>query len=185
MKPRFFSNADAFRKWLVKNHKVKKEILVGFYKVGSGKANMTWSESVDQALCFGWIDGVRKSIDELRYTIRFTPRKEDSIWSVINIKKIKMLAGKGLVEPAGQSIFEKRKTARSKLYSHENDPRKLDRELEQKFRAYEPGWQFFIAQAPSYQKVAIHWIMSAKQSATRNSRLEKLIMASQAQKRLQ
>src|SRR5688572_21838496 len=98
MKPIFFSDANAFREWLAKNHQDKKDILVGFYKVNSGKANMTWSESVDQALCFGWIDGVRKSIDDKRYTIRFTPRKVNSIWSQINIKKMKELGRNGLMQ---------------------------------------------------------------------------------------
>ncbi|HZI26497.1 MAG TPA: YdeI/OmpD-associated family protein [Chryseolinea sp.] len=185
MKPRFFADADAFRNWLEKNHKHKKEILVGFYKTKTGKANMTWSDSVDQALCFGWIDGVRKSIDSSRYTIRFSPRKENSIWSLINIKKMKALTRKGLMEPAGQAIFAKRKKERSKLYSHENDPRKFDAELEQKFQAQEKAWKYFTSQAPSYQKVAIHWIMSAKKQPTRNSRLEKLIAASQAEKKLE
>jgi uncharacterized protein YdeI (YjbR/CyaY-like superfamily) len=183
MKPRFFS-ADTFRKWLEKNHHQKKEILVGFYKAKTGKANMTWSDSVDQALCFGWIDGVRKSIDSSRYTIRFSPRKENSIWSLVNIEKMKALTRKGLVEPSGQALFEKRKKERSKLYSHENDPREFDRELEQIFKAYGQAWKYFTSQAPSYQKVTIHWIMSAKKQPTRNSRLEKLIAASQAKKRL-
>ena len=185
MKPRFFADADAFRNWLEKNHKHKKEILVGFYKAKTGKANMTWSDSVDQALCFGWIDGVRKSIDSTRYTIRFSPRKENSIWSLINIRKMKALTSKGLMEPAGQAIFGKRKKGRSKLYSHENDPRKFDAESEQKFQAQEQAWKYFNSQAASYQKVTIHWIMSAKKQPTRNGRLQKLIAASQAEKRLE
>jgi uncharacterized protein YdeI (YjbR/CyaY-like superfamily) len=185
MKPIFFSDANAFREWLAKNHQDKKDILVGFYKVNSGKANMTWSESVDQALCFGWIDGVRKSIDDKRYTIRFTPRKVNSIWSQINIKKMKELGRNGLMQPSGQAIFEQRDKGRSKLYNHENAPRKLDRELEQRFKTDKEAWRYFISQAPSYQKVCIHWVMSAKQLPTRKSRLEKLIAASQGGKRLQ
>ncbi|HEX6224223.1 MAG TPA: YdeI/OmpD-associated family protein [Chryseolinea sp.] len=185
MKPRFFSNAASFRRWLAENHKVKREILVGFYKIKTGKAALTWSESVDQALCYGWIDGVRKSLDDTRYSIRFTPRKENSIWSLINIKKMQLLSAKGLVKPAGREIFERRRKERSKIYSHENDTRKLEDVLARKFKANGDAWRFFISQAPSYQKVALHWITSAKRPDTRNGRLEKLIDASQNKKRLQ
>src|SRR5688572_15149318 len=122
MTPIFFSTPSGFRRWLEKNHKKKTELLVGYYKIGSGKPSMTWSESVDEALCFGWIDGVRSSIDELRYQIRFTPRKPNSIWSDINIKKVKELTKKGLMKQAGLDVFNQRKEHKSRIYSYEKPP---------------------------------------------------------------
>jgi len=184
MKPVFFKTGDEFRKWLSKNHKKETELLVGFYKVGSGKPSMTWSESVDEALCFGWIDGVRKSMDDKRYTIRFTPRKPTSIWSAVNIKKMEELIRKGLVQPEGLAAYEKRKESRSKIYTYEKAPDKLGRNYELKFKANKNAWAFFQSQAPSYQRVIIGWIMSAKQEATQLSRLEKAIDSSQAGKRV-
>ncbi|MDZ4710490.1 MAG: YdeI/OmpD-associated family protein [Saprospiraceae bacterium] len=146
---------------------------------------MTWSESVDQALCFGWIDGVRRSIDNKSYCIRFTPRKPTSIWSAINIKKIEDLTQKGLIHPVGLAIFQKRKEHKSGIYSHENETRTLSPEFEKKFKANKKAWDFFNAQAPSYQKVMFHWIMTAKQESTRMTRPDKTITESQAQKRMQ
>src|SRR6187549_365301 len=125
MTPTFFANQSDFRKWLQKNHTKETELLVGFYKVGSGKPSMTWSQSVDQALCFGWIDGVRKSIDKDSYQIRFTPRKQTSIWSAVNIKKIEELTKQGLMQPEGLASFEKKQEAKSKIYSHENKETKF------------------------------------------------------------
>jgi uncharacterized protein YdeI (YjbR/CyaY-like superfamily) len=119
--PTFFAKQSDFRKWLQKNHKRKTELLVGFYKVGSGKSSMTWCQSVDEALCFGWIDGVRKSIDKDSYQIRFTQRKSTSIWSAINIKKTEELTRQGLMQPAGLASFEKRTESKSKIYSYEKD----------------------------------------------------------------
>ena len=184
MKPIFFETCAEFRKWLSKNHEKETELFVGFYKVGSGKPSMTWSESVDEALCFGWIDGVRKSIDDKRYTIRFTPRRPTSIWSAVNIKKMKELTRKGLVQPAGLAVFKKRKGGRSKIYTYEKAPAKLDDNYKRKFKANQGAWTFFQSQAPSYQRVIINWIMSAKQEATQVSRLEKAIDSSQAGKRV-
>src|SRR5918993_5745637 len=120
--PTFFAKQSDFRKWLQKNHKKETQLLVGFYKVGSGKPSMTWSQSVDEALCFGWIDGVRKSINEHSYSIRFTPRKPTSIWSAINIAKMDKLLKQGLVKPAGLASFNLRKESRSRIYSHEREP---------------------------------------------------------------
>ncbi len=185
MKPTFFETGADFRRWLSKNHKKETELLVGFYKVDSGKASMTWSESVDEALCYGWIDGVRKSIDRTSYTIRFTPRKPVSNWSAVNIKKMEELTERGLVKPAGLAAYEKRQESRSKIYTYENAPVKLDRRYERKFKANKKALDFFQSQAPSYQKVIINWIMSAKQEATQLSRLEKVIASSQAGKRVQ
>jgi len=182
--PVFFSDQEAFRQWLSKNHQKEKQLLVGFHKVHTGKPCMTWSESVDQALCFGWIDGVRKSTGEDSYTIRFTPRKPSSIWSAINIAKVEELMKQGLMKPAGMASFNLRKEHRSKIYSHENDTAVLTPDLEKKFKRNKKAWTFFAAQPPSYRKVILHWIMSAKQKATQISRLEKTIAESEKQNRV-
>lgn len=180
----FFATQAAFRKWLTKHHQTTTELLVGFYKVDSGKPSMTWSQSVDQALCFGWIDGVRKSIDKESYTIRFTPRKPTSIWSAINIKKIEELTKAGLMTPAGEAAFALRTESKSRIYSHEKEPAVLAPQYEKQFKKHKSAWQFFAAQAPSYKKVMIHWIMSAKQEKTQLSRLEKAIAVSVEGKRM-
>lgn len=183
MSPTFFPTQQDFRKWLEENHKTKTELLVGFYKVGTKKLSMTWSESVDQALCFGWIDGVRKSIDEESYSIRFTPRKPTSIWSTINIKKMEELTKAGLMKPAGFNAFKLRKENKSGIYSHETVNVKLSKEYEKQFKSNKKAWEFFEKQAPSYKKVMTHWIMSAKQQKTQLSRLEKTISESEKEKR--
>ncbi|GAA5098571.1 YdeI/OmpD-associated family protein [Chryseobacterium ginsengisoli] len=180
----FFPNQEDFRKWLEENHKIEKELLVGFYKVGTKKPSITWSESVDQALCFGWIDGVRKSIDEESYSIRFTPRKPTSIWSAINIKKMEDLTKAGLMTEAGQKAFALRKPERSAIYSHEKELATLYPDYEKQFKANKKAWEFFNNQAPSYKKVMLHWITSAKQEKTRLSRLEKTIEESESGKRI-
>lgn len=184
MSATFFPTSQEFRNWLEENHQNKKELLVGFFKVGTKKPSMTWSESVDQALCFGWIDGVRKSIDIESYSIRFTPRKSTSIWSSINIKKIEDLTKAGLMTPQGLKAFELRKEEKSAIYSHEKEPATLDPEFEKQFTANKKAWEFFNNQAPSYKKVMLHWIMSAKQEKTRLSRLEKTIRESELGKRV-
>lgn len=185
MKPQFFATENDFRHWLDKNYNKETELLVGFYKVATGKPSMTWSQSVDQALCYGWIDGVRKSTDDESYTIRFTPRKSSSIWSAININKIDELTKKGLMKPAGFKAFEKRKEEKSKIYSHEQEvSAELSPEFEASFKANAPAWDFFSSQAPWYRKVMVHLVMSAKQEKTKLSRLEKLIQASAEGKRL-
>jgi uncharacterized protein YdeI (YjbR/CyaY-like superfamily) len=185
MKPIFFATPAEFRKWLKKYHQKETELLVGFYKKSTGKQTMTWSQSVDQALCFGWIDGVTRSIDEGRYCIRFTPRKRNSIWSSVNIKKVAALIESGEMTPAGQEAFDLRTEMRSGVYSHENENVVLAKEYEQQFRKNKLAWNFFNQQAPSYKKVMIHWIMSAKQEKTKLSRLEKTILFSEKQKRIQ
>ena len=171
----FFKSPSAFRTWLEKNHQKKTEIIVGFYKVGTGKPSMIWSEAVDQALCFGWIDGIRRSIDEERYCNRFTPRKATSTWSAINVNKVKELMKRGLMHPAGIAAFEKRSEGRTKVYAHENPPGKLNRKLESKFRANKKAWTNFHAMTKSYQKNAIHWVTSAKKEETTLRRLDVLI----------
>jgi uncharacterized protein YdeI (YjbR/CyaY-like superfamily) len=180
----YFETQFEFRKWLEKHYKKEKELIVGYYKVDSGKPSMSWSQSVDQALCFGWIDGVRRSIDKESYCIRFTPRRSTSIWSEINIKKVKELTKAGLMKPEGLKAFALRTAHRSKIYSHEKEPVALETNYEGQFRKDELAWDFFTKQAPSYKKVIIHWIMSAKQEKTRQSRLEKAIKMSRQQKRV-
>jgi uncharacterized protein YdeI (YjbR/CyaY-like superfamily) len=184
MKPTFFADQQDFRKWLEKNHQDQKELLVGFYKVTSKKPSMSWSQSVDQALCFGWIDGVRRSIDDESYSIRFTPRKTSSIWSAINIQKMEDLTKTGLMTDAGLKAFSFRTENKSKIYSHEKEPVPLDVVYEKQFKSNKLAWDFFEKQPPSYKKVMIHWIMSAKQEKTRLSRLEKTIVESEKQKRV-
>jgi len=179
MNPIFFAKQSDFRKWLQKNHTKETELVVGFYKVGSGKPSMTWSQSVDEAICFGWIDGVRRSIDEESYQIRFTPRKPSSIWSAVNIKKIQTLTKQGLMQPAGLASFEKRQEARSKIYSFETADVALPKELEKKFKANKKAWDYFQLLAPSYKKTSIHWVISAKQEATKLKRLDILIKDSE------
>jgi uncharacterized protein YdeI (YjbR/CyaY-like superfamily) len=184
MAPTFFAMQAEFRAWLEKHHKKETELLVGFYKVSSDKLSMTWSQSVDQALCFGWIDGVRKSIDAESYSIRFTPRRSNSIWSAINIQKMEELSKAALMTPEGQKAFDLRKESKSRIYSHEKEPAILDPNYESQFKMNPPAWEFFYAQAPSYKKVMIHWIMTAKQEKTRITRLEKTIQISEQQKRM-
>ena len=140
MTPTFFADQAGFRKWLQKNHKKESEIVVGFYKVGSGKANMSWSQAVDQALCFGWIDGMGKSIDEESYQIRFTPRKPSSIWSAVNIRKVEALQKQGLMQPAGLESFEKRTESKSKIYSHESGEIELSPVFVKQFKSNINAW---------------------------------------------
>lgn len=182
--PKFFRDTRTFRAWLEKNHAKETELLVGYHKVSTGKPSMTWSESVDQALCFGWIDGIRRSIDAESYCIRFTPRKPTSNWSAINIRKVAELTAQGLMHPAGIAAFEKRNNGRSAIYGYEQRPERLPAAMEKIFKANRTAWEFFSRQAPSYQRGVMHWIISAKQEATRRSRLEKAITASAQQKRL-
>ncbi|MFZ4724956.1 MAG: YdeI/OmpD-associated family protein [Paludibacter sp.] len=184
MNPVFFKNQAEFRNWLEENHLKEPELIVGFYKVNSLKHNMTWSQSVDQALCFGWIDSVRKSIDEESYCIRFTPRKSTSIWSEINIKKVEELSKLGLMQPAGLEIFNNRKVENSMKYSFENDSKEFPDIFEELFMQNQKAWIFFLSQTPSYKKTVIHWILSPKQESSKLSRLNKVIVDSESHKRL-
>ena len=184
MNPLYFQNQNEFRKWLEKNHNKESEIILGYYKVGTGKPSLTWSQSVDQAICYGWIDGIRRSIDKESYCIRFTPRKLTSIWSNVNIKKVEELKEKGLMKKPGLEIYKNRKDSKSGIYSFENEITKLDYDFEKLFKANINAWDFFVKQAPSYQKTRSHWIMSAKQETTKISRLNKLIKASEKHERL-
>ncbi len=175
MKPTFFSSPAKFRQWLKANHAKAQELWVGYYKKDSGKPSLTWPESVDEALCFGWIDGVRKSIDEVSYMIRFTPRKPRSIWSAVNIKRATELLELGLMQPAGLEAFQNRQEARSVVYSYEQRGQKLDDAYEKKLRANKKAWAFFQAQPPWYQRAVSWWVTSAKKEETRLKRLATLI----------
>lgn len=180
----FFETPADFRAWLEANHDKVRELLVGFHKKGSGRPSITWPESVDQALCFGWIDGVRRRIDEDSYSIRFTPRKKNSTWSAVNIGRVAELTKLGLMRPAGLRAFQLRREDRSAIYAYENDPRILDAAFEKRFRSNRKAWKFFNEQPPSYRRVAIHWVMSAKKEETRARRLSTLIDDSAKHERL-
>lgn len=182
MPPKFFKKPADFRKWLEKNYEKETELYVGFYKKATGMPSITWPESVDQALCFGWIDGIRKSIDEDSYMIRFTPRKPGSIWSMVNMKKMEELKTQGLVHPKGIAAYERRKDDKSAIYSFEQhkDNIKLPAEFEAEFKKNKHAWKFFKSSAPSYQRAAIWWVTSAKREATRINRLHTLIIDSEA-----
>jgi uncharacterized protein YdeI (YjbR/CyaY-like superfamily) len=183
MEPTFFAAPGDFRAWLERHHDSAGELLVGFHKRGSGRPSMTWPESVDQALCFGWIDGVRRRIDDTSYTIRFTPRKPRSTWSAVNVKRMKELIGQGLVAPAGLAAFERRSDDRTAIYSYEQRRNaKLEPEQEQRLQADERARAFFESQPPSYRRAAIHWVTSAKKPETRERRLTQLIECSAAGK---
>lgn len=184
MEPKFFATQSDLRKWFMKNHDKETELFLGYYKVGSGKPSVTWPQSVDEALCFGWIDGVRRSKDEESYFIRFTKRKPTSIWSAVNIAKVEKLTKEGLMMPEGLAAFAKRKEERSGIYSFEKEAVPLSSAFEKQFKAHKAAWVFFSAQAPSYKKTAVHWVMAAKQEKTRTSRLEKLMHASAGGKRI-
>jgi uncharacterized protein YdeI (YjbR/CyaY-like superfamily) len=179
MKPRFFAAPADFRAWLEKHHATATELLVGFYKKGSRKPSITWPESVDEALCFGWIDGIRRSLDERSYTIRFTPRRPDSNWSAVNVKRAQELAKAGRMHSAGLKTFETRKQKKARYSYEERKAVRLAEEYEQQFRANGKAWSFFQAQAPWYRRTASFWVMSAQREETRQSRLETLIQDSE------
>ena len=181
MEPIFFETPAEFRAWLEEHHADEAELLVGFHKKGSGRPSMTWPESVDQALCFGWIDGVRRGIDEHSYTIRFTPRKARSTWSVVNVRRAEELIEAGLMRPAGLAAFEARTGERSGVYSFEQkDEVAFDEAQARRFQADAKAWEFFQAQPPWYRRTATWWVISAKKEETRAKRLATLIEDSAA-----
>ena len=182
--PQFFAAPGEFRKWLASNHTTAAELWVGFCKKGSGKPSMTWPESVDEALCYGWIDGVRKTIDAERYVIRFTPRKPVSIWSNVNIAKVKKLLAEGRMTPAGLAAWARRDEERSGIYAFERKAASFSPEQLTQFRKNNRAWVFFSAQAPYYQRVAAHYVSSAKREETRSRRLAALIAHSAEGERL-
>ncbi len=175
MDVRHFKDAPAFRRWLERNHGREKEVWVGFYRKDSGRSGLTYKEALDQALCFGWIDGVRKKVDEASYAQRFSPRTARSTWSLVNIRRVGELTTMGLMAPPGIKAFEARDPARSGIYSFENRPQDLPAELERRFRKDRAAWAFFEAQPPGYRRTAIWFVMSAKKEETRLKRLAVLM----------
>jgi uncharacterized protein YdeI (YjbR/CyaY-like superfamily) len=183
IKPKFFSTLAEWRDWLKENHAHEQELWVGLYKRGSGRPSISWPEAVDGALCFGWIDGVRKSIDAVSYKIRFTPRKPRSIWSAINIKRVTELSTMGSMHSAGLAAFEKRSADRSAIYAYEQrKAAELPAEYEKKFREHEKAWKFFQSQPPWYRRTSIYRVISAKKEETKLKRLNTLIDDSEHQR---
>ena len=179
MKATFFATSAELRDWLERHHATEAELIVGFYKRGSGRPSITWQELVDEELCFGWIDGVRQGIDEVSYSNRITPRGPRSTWSAINIARARELISLGRMRPAGLKAFERRTDERSAIYSYEQrKTARLDPAAERSFRTNRKAWTFFEMQAPSYQRAAIWWVMSAKRDETRKRRLAALIAES-------
>ena len=184
MKPKFFRTATDFGTWLEKNHATATELWVGFYTKNSGKPSITWPESVDQALCFGWIDGIRKRVDEISYQIRFTPRRRGSIWSAINIKRAEELVRQKQMRSSGLKAFAARIENKSGIYSYEQRSTELQQPYAKLLKKNKAAWNFFGTQSPSYRKMVGWWIISAKKEETRMARLTKLISESAKGKRL-
>lgn len=184
MKPTFFASPEAFRRWLEDNHGGSSELWIGFYKVHSGKKGMTYAEAVDEALCYGWIDGLVKRFDEAAFIQRFTPRKAKSTWSEVNVRKVEALEKAGRMAAPGLAAFRARDPARTGLYSFENRNPVFDSAAARAFRAKKKAWAFFEAQPPGYRRAATHWVMSAKLDETRQRRLGVLISDSAAGRRL-
>lgn len=183
MKPRYFKSPDDFRAWLERHHATDRELWVGFYKKASGKKGLTYPEAVDQALCFGWIDGIKKRVDDHSFMHRFTPRTKTSSWSVVNTKRVTALIKLGLVAKPGLDVFRTRDRTRSGIYLYEQRPQDLSPDYQQRFRANPRAWTFFQAQPPGYRRLAIGWIMNAKKEETRRKRLDVIMKASAEEKR--
>ena len=180
MKPRFFATPAKLRAWLEGHHADRDELLVGFHKKASGKPSVTWREAVDEALCFGWIDGVRKSLGADSYTVRFTPRRPRSIWSAVNVGRVAELSQLGRMTPAGMKAFEARREDRTGVYSHEQtQAARFTRAQQRRFRDNPQAWEFFQSQPPGYRRQATWWVVSAKREETRARRLDRLIADSQ------
>jgi uncharacterized protein YdeI (YjbR/CyaY-like superfamily) len=183
--PIFFSTPAAFRAWLKQNHATSREQWVGFHRKGSGRPSITWPESVDEALCVGWIDGLRKTIDAESYKIRFTPRKKESNWSAVNIARVKELTKEGRMRPAGLKAFAQRKEEKSGIYAYENRKTAvLNKADEKRFRSNPKAWEFFQRQPAGYRQMMIWRVVTAKKEETRRRRLEELIAESAAGRRL-
>lgn len=180
----FFETTSSFRDWLIQHGHSETELYVGFYKIGTSKKSITWSEAVDQALCFGWIDGRKNTLGAESYTIRFTPRKKNSIWSGINIRKVEQLIQAGFMHEEGLKAYDFRDKGKDNSYYHEAGELFLDAGQQKQFKQNKSAWSFFDKQAPSYKKAVIHWIRSAKQDKTKNARLGKAIQESQDKRRL-
>ena len=184
MKIVFFQSASDFREWLASNHGKVHELWVGFYKKKSGKVGISYPEAVDEALCFGWIDGIKKAVDDVSYTNRFTPRKPKSFWSAVNIKRVAELKRLGRMMPPGLKAFAGRDERKAMQYSYERSTCELKGEHEKRFRENLAAWEFFQAQPPGYQRTATWWVISAKKEETRGKRLAKLIETSEHGRRL-
>ncbi|MEC9372193.1 MAG: YdeI/OmpD-associated family protein [Planctomycetota bacterium] len=182
--PIFFESPKEFRAWLRRNHRRETELFVGYHKKHTGAPSMTWPESVEEALCYGWIDGVRKTIDGDRYMIRFTPRRPDSVWSATNIRLMEKLEDAGRMTAAGRRIFEARREERSAIYSFEQEKVRFDESQEKRFRRNRKAWRFFEEQPPGYRRKATWWVVSAKRQDTRDRRLAALIECSAAGERI-
>lgn len=178
--PTHFATADEFRAWLAKNHDRVAVLWVGYWKKATGRPSITWSESVAQALCWGWIDGLRRSIDDERYAIRFTPRNPDSTWSAKNLATYAELEARGLIQPPGRAVFERRDPEKTNDYSFERQRAEFSDEYRRRFQADEAAWSFFQSQPPGYRKTATLWVMSAKRQDTRDRRLATLMEDSAA-----
>jgi len=185
MSPTFFASAADLRQWFEKNHTSAEELWVGYYKKASGQPSITWPESVDEALCFGWIDGIRKRVDDVSYKIRFTPRRKGSVWSNININRVETMVKEGRVRVNGLKAYNARRENKSGIYSYEQRRDQLEEPYNSLIRKDEAAWKFFEAQPPSYRKAVGWWVVSAKQEETRLKRLQKLIDLSASGKRLQ
>ena len=172
----FFDGPEQFRDWLAAHHGVETELWVGFRKRHTGLPSMTWPESVDQALCYGWIDGLTQRIDGDSHRIRFTPRKPSSIWSAVNLRRFAELEQAGLVQPAGRAAYERRTEARSAVYSYEQPEQQLPAAWEQRLRDDPAAWAYWQARAPSYRRAAVHWVVSAKRADTRQRRMDQLAL---------
>lgn len=180
----FFKTKNDLRNWFKKHHETEKELFLGYYKVHTKKESVTWSESVDEAISFGWIDGIRRRIDDESYQIRFTPRNPSSIWSAVNIDKFKNLQKLGLIHEKGFESFSKKAEEKSKIYSYERKNAKLSAEFESEIKKNKLAWQYFTKLAPSYKKASIHWIMSAKRLETQKKRLQILIDSSEKNQKI-
>jgi uncharacterized protein YdeI (YjbR/CyaY-like superfamily) len=181
---KFFETPAAFRRWLARHHRSARELWVGFHKKATGRPSLTWPQAVDEALCFGWIDGIRKSIDGDSYMIRFTPRRARSTWSLVNTRRVTELIREGRMQPAGLAAFEARDPLKSGMYSFERSAAALDAEAEARFKANRAAWSFFQSQPVGYRKTAIHWVVSAKKAETRARRLATLVSDSAAGQRI-
>jgi uncharacterized protein YdeI (YjbR/CyaY-like superfamily) len=175
VKATYFRGPAELRRWLAANHARESELLVGFYKKDSGRGGISYQEALDEALCFGWIDGVRKGVDEARYTIRFTPRRRRSIWSQVNLRRMAQLLAAGRVQPPGRAAYEQRDEARTKRYAFEREQVALDPRQQKQFKANRKAWAFYQALPPSYRKTITWWVVQAKKEETRQRRLEALI----------
>lgn len=181
----YFDSPAAFRRWLEQHHATATELLVGYHKAHTGRPSMTWPESVDEALCFGWIDGIRRRVDEDRYTIRFTPRKASSNWSLVNIRRATALIEEGRMHASGRRVFDARRADREGVYSFEQRAAAQFSAAEsRRFRRHRDAWRFFTAQPPGYQRTATYWVTSARRPETRSRRLDTLIADSASGQRL-